>query len=253
LISVRSELARGDLRALYLGWLLCAQNDYLDGEEIEPPVPAGLGQLSASLSSFAEFLRIDTDLLDAAAAASAPLIDTEPTSPDIHEWLARLPVAEKDDVVVRLMAGGGATLGNELVQRMRRERASAQEAGQDEAGQHEAGQAAAKRRTVAALLRAGEHAADERKRIAAEQAARQKAARERTAARARATHLERLPARNPCCGGRSRVSSPSGSRKATIRRWSCWRTSAISPRKRMKAASGGGSRRCAPRTKGSGR
>jgi len=78
LISVRSELARGDLRALYLGWLLCAQNGELDDEEIEPPVPAGLGQLSASLSDFAEFLRIDTDLIDAAAVVSPPLIEAEP-------------------------------------------------------------------------------------------------------------------------------------------------------------------------------
>src|SRR5215831_11617066 len=42
LISVRSELARGDLRALYLGWLLCAQNGELDDDEIEPAAPAGL-------------------------------------------------------------------------------------------------------------------------------------------------------------------------------------------------------------------
>jgi hypothetical protein len=63
LISVRSELARGDLRALYLGWLLCVQNGDLDDDEIEPPVPAGLGQLSASLSSFAEFLQIGADLM----------------------------------------------------------------------------------------------------------------------------------------------------------------------------------------------
>jgi hypothetical protein len=31
LISVRAELARGDLRSLYLGWLLCAQSGELDG------------------------------------------------------------------------------------------------------------------------------------------------------------------------------------------------------------------------------
>jgi len=72
LISVRSELARGDLRALYLGWLLCAQSGDLQDNEIEPPVPAGLAQLSASLEGLVEFLRIDTDLLDAAATASPP-------------------------------------------------------------------------------------------------------------------------------------------------------------------------------------
>src|SRR5918996_221227 len=39
LISVRAELARGDLRALYLGWLMCAQSGELDDQDLEPPVP----------------------------------------------------------------------------------------------------------------------------------------------------------------------------------------------------------------------
>jgi hypothetical protein len=71
LISVRAELARGDLRALYLGWLLCAQCADLDPEELSPPVPAGLAKLSASLTSLVEFLRIDKDLVRDAAKRSA--------------------------------------------------------------------------------------------------------------------------------------------------------------------------------------
>ena len=39
LISVRAEIARGDLRAPYLGWLLCPQSRELDNEDEEPPVP----------------------------------------------------------------------------------------------------------------------------------------------------------------------------------------------------------------------
>jgi hypothetical protein len=187
LISVRSELARGDLRALYLGWLLCVQNGELGDDEIEPDVPAGLGQLSASLSGFADFLRIDTDLIDAAAAASPPLIEIEPRPQEIREWLAKLPVAHKDDLLAQLMAGNTAGLGSELVQRMRRERASPDEKGP----------AVAERRTVAALLRVSEQAAEERKRIAAEEAAREKAERERAAARARAAHLEQLAGKEP--------------------------------------------------------
>jgi hypothetical protein len=150
LISVRSELARGDLRALYLGWLLCAQNGCLDDEEIEPPVPAGLRKLSASLSSFAEFLRIDADLIDAAAATSPAPPEREPEPAEIQGWLASLPASEKDAILAQLMAGNGAVLGDELVQRVRREHETAREADR----------AAAERRTVAALLRAGEQAAD---------------------------------------------------------------------------------------------
>jgi hypothetical protein len=70
LISVRSELVRGDLRALYLGWLLRAQAGEFDDNDVEPPVPPGLGQLSASLGNLAEFLRIDRDLLYVATANS---------------------------------------------------------------------------------------------------------------------------------------------------------------------------------------
>ncbi len=182
LISVRSELARGDLRALYLGWLLCAQNGELEDDEIEPAVPAGLGQLSASLSGFAEFLRINTALIDAAAAASPPLIESEPRPEEIRAWLAKLPVADKDDLLARLMVGNDAALGNELVQRIRRERTN----------RDDQGCAVAERRTVAALRRASEQAAEERMQIAAEKAAREKAERERAAARARALHLGQL-------------------------------------------------------------
>ena len=187
LISVRAELARGDLRALYLGWLLCAQNGELDDDEIEPPVPAGLGQLSASLESFAEFLRIDSDLIDAAAAASPPLVEMEPDPAEIREWVARLPSAEKDDLLALLIGGSDGAPVTELVQRMRRERASA----------HGADPTVAERRTVAALVRAGEQAADERMRIAAEKAAQKKAQSERAAARARAMHLDQLAGREP--------------------------------------------------------
>jgi len=192
LISVRSELARGDLRALYLGWLLCAQNGELDDDEIEPAVPAGLGQLNASLSSFAEFLRIDADLIDAAGEASPPLIETEPSPREIREWLAKLPVADKDNLLARLIRGDDAALGSELVQRMRRERTSSDGLAQ----------VVAERRTVAALLRAGEQAAEERTRIAAEKAAREQAERERSAARARAMHLDRLTGGEPALWGK---------------------------------------------------
>jgi hypothetical protein len=56
LISIRSELVRGDLRVLYLGWPLRTQAGELADSDVEPSVPPGLGELSASPGNLAEFL-----------------------------------------------------------------------------------------------------------------------------------------------------------------------------------------------------
>jgi hypothetical protein len=75
-VSIRDELMRGDLRALYLGWLASFpergwfDEDAESDDEREPPVPPGLANLSAPLRSLAEFLRVVDELLEAAAAAS---------------------------------------------------------------------------------------------------------------------------------------------------------------------------------------
>jgi hypothetical protein len=187
LTSVRSELARGDLRALYLGWLLRAQSGDLDDDELEPPVPAGLAQLGAALESLVEFLRIDGGLVEAAATASPPLVGMEPEPSEVREWVTKLPGAEKDELLTRVVTENDGALASELVQRMRRERKGGQGAG-DTLG---------KRRTVAELLHAGEQAAEERTRIAAEKAAREKEQRERAAAHARAQHLDQLAGKEP--------------------------------------------------------
>src|SRR4051794_14053760 len=73
MISIRNELARGDLRALYLGWLAAVQEGKVEDDIVEPPVPAGLGQLDASHKALAAFMRIDNGLLRRAALESAPL------------------------------------------------------------------------------------------------------------------------------------------------------------------------------------
>ncbi len=67
LIPLRADLMRGDLRALYLGWLFCLQNQELSPHATEPPVRAGLAKLTAPLQSLAHFLGIDGELIEAAA------------------------------------------------------------------------------------------------------------------------------------------------------------------------------------------
>ena len=187
LISVRAELARGDLRALYLGWLLCAQNGELDDEDVEPPVPSGLGQLSASLESLAEFLRIGGDLLHVAAEASASLENSGPKREEIKTWVAKLPSSEKDDVLASLIVDGEQGLITELLHRFIKER-DCSEGRLDAPAAH---------RTVGELLLSAEKYADERRRIEAEKRAKEKARREREAAIARAKYLDEIAGHDP--------------------------------------------------------
>jgi len=121
LISVRAELVRSDMRCLYIGWLLCAQSCGLDDEDVEPPVPPGLGQLSASLESLVQFLRIDTDLLDVAARASQPIGDVREKQEEIRKWVGKLQAKEKNDVLTRLITGEDLAPATELLRRFIRE------------------------------------------------------------------------------------------------------------------------------------
>jgi hypothetical protein len=67
MVAARSELLGGDHRLLYLAWLTGIQWDDVDDEDTEPPVPAGLADLSGALRAVADFLEIDEDLVAVAA------------------------------------------------------------------------------------------------------------------------------------------------------------------------------------------
>ncbi len=179
LISVRAELARGDLRSLYLGWLLRAQTGELDDEDLEPAVPPGLGQLSAALESLAQFLRLDGDLLHVAAEASPPIGDIRIDRDEVRAWVGKLARKETDELVTKLVVDGDHAQIAELVRRFLEQRAAA-------------GGPATTGRTVGHLLQQAEAYATERQRIEAEKTAREKARRERKTAIAREKHLDSL-------------------------------------------------------------
>lgn len=104
-LSLRRDLSSGDLRCLYLGWLSGIQSDRCDQEMLEPPVPPGLQDLNTALTHFADFLRIDRDLIQAAAINSPPLESKTPDSQDLRMWIAALPPQEKDDLLVNVLTG----------------------------------------------------------------------------------------------------------------------------------------------------
>lgn len=183
LVPVRAELARGDLRALYLGWLLQAQAGEFDDDATEPPVPPGLGELSVSLESLAEFLRIDGDLLHVAAEASPSMEECRIDRREVRSWVGGLPDGEKDDFLADLVADGDPALIAELIKRYLKDRSA------------DRGDPPTSRRTVGRLCKAAEAFATVRRRIEAEKRAQEKAQREREAAIARQKHLDRMAGR----------------------------------------------------------
>jgi hypothetical protein len=102
---LRDAILNGDHRALYLAWMvgICEAGgrhmDELD-EELAPPLPAGLGQLTPELEAFVDFFALDPYLVDAAAKKSGKLRATDPG--ELRANIARLSRAECDDFLVRL-------------------------------------------------------------------------------------------------------------------------------------------------------
>lgn len=184
IVPVRAALAAGDLRLLYLGWLRCVQSLELADEEPEPPVPAGLGTLRASLTAVAEFLCIDPDLIAAAAAGSAQAAADEPTAAQLRTWVRRLPARDKDTILTDLITGGDNHLRSQLIRRYRDEHPT-------DASTPTAPRTAGELLAVAADLRA------ERERRDAEKREQDRIRRERSAAAARQRHLDALAVDQP--------------------------------------------------------
>jgi hypothetical protein len=196
LIALRADLLAGDCRALYLGWLLSVQMGDLDDEEEadEPPVPAGLGELTGSLTSFSEFLRIDADLIAVAAERSDTRLAVQPSREEWIAWIRRLPESEKEALLLRVAEGQDLHLRGELLQRFRRDSAAA--SGAEDAEALTAGNSLG-RRTAGDLLAAAEQHAEERRHQEAARQAAERAREEREQAVARATYLDTLQGREP--------------------------------------------------------
>jgi hypothetical protein len=101
-----------------------AQDEEFSGDALEPPVPAGLRELSASFHSLIEFLGIDEDLVEVAASASAPLKAGRSRN-ELAAWVRGLFVHEKDDLLIDFLSESSERCRLELLQRFQRENAVA--------------------------------------------------------------------------------------------------------------------------------
>ena len=151
LISLRGDLLRRDFRCLYLGWLFSVQNGEFSDEVLEPPVSAGLRELSAPYNSLIEFLGIDEDLVEVAASASEPL-KAGPSRKELAAWIRGLPEKEKDGLLVDALTEMDERWRIELLRRFEHENVAVSDHG------------AVDRRRVADLLAASHARAEERKR-----------------------------------------------------------------------------------------
>lgn len=183
LAPIRAELMRGDRRALYLGWLLAVQIEEIDDNALEPPVPPGLSDLDTPLAWLADFLRIDIDLITAAAEQSTARPNTSLSKKELADWISRLPGKAKDTLLAKLIADDDPHLVVELQQQAL------------DAARGAASKSSAPRRTAAYLLERA-HVLDEaRREKEAAKRAREKAEGEREAAAKRKKHLESLRGR----------------------------------------------------------
>ena len=182
LVPIRTQLIRGDYRALYIGWLLGVQNGDID-DEPEPPVPPNMGALSASLQSLANFLGIDQDLIEVAAQSSESVADSSMTSKDAYAWVAELAEEEKNQMLTRILIGDALRFRDEMIRAFEQSRRPAQEISSKNA---------TARRTAAWLLDAAHRHAREREASAAQKAEEAKLRREHEAGEKRRIYLNSL-------------------------------------------------------------
>jgi len=139
LIPLRADIAAGDHRALYLAWLSSVQSGELSADAPEPPVPPGLGALSAPLKALADFLYVGAELIAVAAVRSQPTNDRVARE-QFRQWIAGLPESEKTALLSRLAIDNEHGLRAELLRRYHHTRPTVDSP------------TAAKSRTVAELL-----------------------------------------------------------------------------------------------------
>ena len=112
LTPLRADVLGGDLRLFYLLWLTAVEADAVEPDATEP-LP-GIGPMTGALEAFAAFLRIDADLVAAAAEHPVGTMEAESASSDVlRRIVAALPDQEKTGLLTRL-AGGDPHVASEL-------------------------------------------------------------------------------------------------------------------------------------------
>lgn len=106
----REMLIHGDLRPLYLFWLVTSHDD----AKTEPPVPAGLGEIcdqsvtnraTTALEAIAEFYDIPGELISVAAETSLPASSPCDSNAVVRSWLKQQNKTELHELAEKLLLG----------------------------------------------------------------------------------------------------------------------------------------------------
>ncbi|MFQ5472992.1 MAG: hypothetical protein ACE5FA_08935, partial [Dehalococcoidia bacterium] len=189
LTPLRNDLLDGDWRCLYLAWLSGIETGSLSDNATEPPVPAGLKDLSAPLGALADFLQIDTELISVAAEPSGQRAASDPPAGALKKWIRSLAVAEKERLLLRIAQGDEPNPRRSLMRSFR-------ETAQGHHTKRAAGDAAC-RRTVAEIAQTWQQRVRARQRRLAEQAEKERERQARADAKARKNHLDDIASRTP--------------------------------------------------------
>lgn len=112
LARLRDDILQSDYRTLYLAWLkaMTLESGGYDEDEDdpdnffndpEPPLPAGLKQLTPPLNAFMDFFEIDPFLAAAAAELSPSLFSTQQA--DFAPLISRLTRQECDEFLLKIV------------------------------------------------------------------------------------------------------------------------------------------------------
>jgi hypothetical protein len=124
LLPLRSAIAAGDHRALYMMWLSAVERGLLESTTLEPPVPSGLGNCDSALHTLMEFFSVSEDLLGAAATQSRKL-SASPVNLDISKWLGGIDGEEKDSWLASLLLNDDLGLKRKCLLRFHQDSKSA--------------------------------------------------------------------------------------------------------------------------------
>ncbi len=112
LARLRDDILQGDYRVLYLAWLKAMSlesDDYDENEDdpgsffndAEPPLPAGLKQVTPQLKAFADFFGVDPFLISAASERSPNLTPLQGV--DFAPLISRLTRQECDEFLLKIV------------------------------------------------------------------------------------------------------------------------------------------------------